>query len=111
MVFFVSFLLYIGTLVDRLWNVCSFTVLTLLDIIIPKLDVGRFADENTFLEQDVEPLSDDILIPKLDDEPLDDDCMLQKIAVDFLLMTSCFCNKMTTPLLMTTSFWNYILTS
>jgi hypothetical protein len=76
------------------------------DIIIPKLDVERFADDNTFLEQDVEHLSDDILIPKLDDEPLDDDCMLQKIVVDFLLMTTCFCNKMTTPLLMTTSFWN-----
>ncbi len=28
--FFVSFLLDIGTFVERLWNVCSFTVLTLL---------------------------------------------------------------------------------
>jgi hypothetical protein len=28
--FFVSFLIDIGTFVERLWNVCSFTVLTLL---------------------------------------------------------------------------------
>jgi hypothetical protein len=27
---FVSFLLDVGTFVERLWNVCSFTVLTLL---------------------------------------------------------------------------------
>jgi hypothetical protein len=27
---FVSFLLYIGTFVERLWNVCSFTIMTLL---------------------------------------------------------------------------------